>query len=209
VALGFESVPFLAHFNEGGEGGLAFRGFFAFALTTGEFDTVMVDGAFEEAVVIGTGGRDDVILGRLGGNRLKEFLKFAFGILERGNHGQSADCAMELTQDEFTGGIKTAIKKNRTEKGFKCIRESRRPVAAAVEFFTPTQDELLPEAKLAGVFGESAAIDQFGAGLRQRAFAKRWEILVEFASKDELEDGVAKEFEPLIGLDWNALLMGD
>jgi hypothetical protein len=78
--LGFEGVSFLAQFEESGEGGFAFGGFFAFALTPGEFDAIMVDGAFEEAVVVGTGGGDDMVLGRLGGKGLEQFLEFAFGI---------------------------------------------------------------------------------------------------------------------------------
>ncbi len=65
MALRFESVSFLAQFDEGGEGSFTFSGFLAFALTAGEFDAIMMDGAFKETVVIGAGGSDDVILGGL------------------------------------------------------------------------------------------------------------------------------------------------
>lgn len=87
MALRFESVSFLAQFDERGEGGFAFSGFFAFALAACEFDAIVMDGAFKDAVVIGAGGSDDVILGRLGGDGLEEFLEFALGIFQRRNDG--------------------------------------------------------------------------------------------------------------------------
>ena len=62
----FESVSFLAEFDEGCEGSFTFSGFFAFAMAAGEFDAIMMHGAFKKAVVIGAGGGDDVILGRVG-----------------------------------------------------------------------------------------------------------------------------------------------
>lgn len=67
MSLRLESVSFLAQFDEGCEGGFAFSGFFAFSVTAGEFDTVVVDGAFEKTIVIGTGSGDNVILRRLRG----------------------------------------------------------------------------------------------------------------------------------------------
>src|SRR5260370_27391298 len=130
VELGVESVSFLAQFDKGGEGGFAFGGFFTFALTAREFDAIMMDGAFKEAVVVGTSGRNDMILGRLGGNGLKEFLKFALGILECRNHRERADRAVKLAQDEFTGGIETAIEGNRTEQRCKSICGSGGTIAA-------------------------------------------------------------------------------
>ena len=78
-----------------------------------------------------------------------------------------------------------------------------------MEFFAPTEDEMLAEAKLPGVFGKRAAINEFGAGFRERALAKRGEILVELASENELKHSVTEEFEALVGLDRNALFMGD
>jgi hypothetical protein len=83
--LRFERVSFLAKFDERGEGGLAFCGFFAFTLTASQFDAVVLDGAFEEAVVIRARSGDDMILGSLGRKRLEQFLEFAFGIFECGD----------------------------------------------------------------------------------------------------------------------------
>jgi hypothetical protein len=140
---------------------------------------------------------------------LEQFLEFAFGVFECGDDRQGANSAMELAQNKFTGGIKAAVEKNRAEKGFESVRKSGRAVATTVEFFAPTEDEMLAEAKLAGVFCEGAAIDEFGAGFREGTFAEGGEILVELASKNELEDSITEEFEPLIGLDRNTLFVSD
>jgi hypothetical protein len=140
---------------------------------------------------------------------LEQFLKFAFGVLERRNDRKSADSPMELLKNEFTGGVKPAIKKNSAKKGFKGICERGGTISATVKFFASAQNEMFAQAKVASMFGEGAAIDKFGASFREGAFAERGEILVEFASQNELEDGVTEEFEALIGLDGNALFVGN
>jgi hypothetical protein len=78
-----------------------------------------------------------------------------------------------------------------------------------MEFFASTQDEMLAEAELPRVVSEGASIHKFSASFGERAFAKRWKILIELASENELEDSVAEEFEPLIGLDGHALFVGN
>ena len=51
-----------------GQGGFAFSGLFAFAMTTGQFDTLVKHRTFKHAVVIGAGSGNDAVLGRLGRN---------------------------------------------------------------------------------------------------------------------------------------------
>jgi len=120
--LRFESVSFLAQFDEGGESGFALGGFFAFALPAGQFDAVVMDRAFKEAVMIRPRGGYDIVLGRLGGNGLEQFLEFAFGIFERGDNRERTDHAVKLAKDEFTGCLKTPIEKNCAEKRFERVR---------------------------------------------------------------------------------------
>ena len=172
VALRFESVSLLAQFDEGGKGGFTFGSFFAFALATSEFDAVVLDCAFEETIVIGAGSGDDVILWRLRGKGLEQFLEFAFGIFERGDDRERTDHAMKLTKYELTGRLKTAIEKNRAEKRFERVRQSGRTLPAAVQFFASTQDEMFAEPELAGVVSEGAPIDQLGASFGERTFAE-------------------------------------
>ena len=83
MGLRFERVSFLAQFDEGRECGLAFGSLLTFTVTASEFDAVVLDGAFKEAVMIGASSGDDMILRRLGGKGLEQFLEFAFGIFER------------------------------------------------------------------------------------------------------------------------------
>lgn len=209
MALGFESVSFLAQLDERGKSRFAFGGFLAFALTAGEFDAIVMDSALKEPIVVRPRGGYDIILGRLGGDSLEKFLQFALGIFERGNDGQRADSAMKLAKDEFTGRIEATVEKNRPEQRFKSVRKSGSAVAATVEFFASAQDEMFAEAKLARVFGESAPINEFSAGFGQRAFAESRKILVKLASKNELEDGIAEELKALVGLDGNTLFVSD
>ena len=54
------------------------------------------------------------------------------------------------------------------------------------------------EVKRTGVFGQRAAVDEFGARLRQRAFIERGKLFVKFLRKDELQHGVAEKFQPLV-----------
>ena len=68
----------------------------------------------------------------------------------------------------------------------------------AARFLAATQDQMRAEVERAGVFGERAAIDEFGARLRQHAFIERGKVFVEFLREDELQHGVAEKFQPLI-----------
>ena len=68
---------------------------------------------------------------------------------------------------------------------------------------------MLAQAQVPGALGQGAAIDQLGAGLGERAFTEAGELLVQFAREHELQDGVAQEFEALVGLGGGALLMRD
>ena len=115
MALGFEGVSFLPKSDESGKGSFALGGFFAFTLAASEFDAIVLDRAFEKAVMIGTGSGDNVILGRLRGKGLEQFLEFALGIFECGYDRQGADDAMKLPQNEFARRLKPAIEKNRAE----------------------------------------------------------------------------------------------
>src|SRR3954451_11193715 len=116
---------------------------------------------------------------------------------------------MELAQNEFTGGIETAIEKNRAQKRFKSIRQRGRAFTSAVKFFASAENEMISQAELARVLSERAAIDQFGACLRQRPLPEGRKILVEFASQNELQDGITEEFQALVGLHGNALFVCD
>jgi hypothetical protein len=73
---------------------------------------------------------------------------------------------MKLAKDEFACRIEATVEKDRAEQRLESVRESGSAFAAAVEFFASAQDEMFAEAKLARVFGECTAIDEFSAGFR-------------------------------------------
>jgi hypothetical protein len=116
---------------------------------------------------------------------------------------------MKLAKNEFTGRFKAAIEENRAQKRFERVRQSGGTLASAMEFFASTQDEMLAKPELAGVFGKGASVDQLGPSFGERAFAEGRKILIELPSENELEHGVTEEFEPLVGLDGNALFVGN
>ena len=60
-----------------------------------------------------------------------------------------------------------------------------------------------------GALRERPAIDELRAGLGQRALVEGGELLIQLAREDELQDGVAKELEALIGLEGRVVLVGD
>lgn len=209
LVLGFERVFLLAQFGERGKRGFTFGGFFTFTLAASEFDPAMMHRALEDPIMVGTGRGNDVILGRLRGNRLKEFLQFALGVFQSWYYRECAHGTLKFPENEFTGGLEPAIKENCAEEGLERIGQGGRTLASAVEFLASADDQMLAEAKPSRVFGEGASIDQFCAGFGERTFTERREISIQFASEHKLKDRIAKEFQTLIGLERNTLLVRD
>ena len=54
------------------------------------------------------------------------------------------------------------------------------------------------EVKREGAFGEGAAVDKFGACLRQRPFVERGKFFIQFLRENQLQHGIAEKFQPLI-----------
>jgi hypothetical protein len=194
---------------ESGEGSLAFSVFFAFAAAAGEFAAVVVDGAFEDTVVVGAGDGGDMVLRSGGGGGLKEFLEFTLGVFEDGDGVYLGKGSAEMGGNEFFGVGKATVQENRAEDGFEGVGQGGGTVAAAVDLFAVTEDKELAEMEVAAFFGEGTAVDEFGAGFGELAFADVREFFVELAAEDELKNGVAKEFKALVVLHGHTLLVGD
>lgn len=194
---------------EGGAGGFAFGVFFALPAAAGEFPALVMDGAFEDAVVVRAAGGNHLVARGLGGVRLKIFLKFALGILEDGDVPKADEGFAKMVQHELPGGAETAIEKNRAQHRFEGIGERGGALAAAVGFLAAADDEIFAKAEEPAFFREGAAVDKFGAGLGERAFVVSGKFFVQLLREHELEDGVAEEFEALVVLGGRALLVGD
>src|ERR1043166_7516780 len=181
----------LAEPGKGGEGGFAFGGFFALALATGQFDSAMMDGTLEDAVVVGAGGRDDGIMRGLGGDSLEEVLEFAFGVFEDGNNGEAAEGVLELVQNKIAGGFKAAIEKDGAQERLEGVGQRRGALPATMLFLAATQEQVFAKAQTPAMLGQGAAIDHFGAGLGERAFADGGKLFIQLASEHELKDSIA------------------
>ena len=169
----------------------------------------MMHGAFENPVMVRAAGGDDVILRGFGRDGLQQLLQLALGVFENGNHREPAEGRLEFAENEVAGGLESAIEQDRAEQRLVSVGQRGGPFAAAMQFLAPAHDQVLAEAQVPGALGQGAAIDQFGAGLGQRAFAEGGELLIQLAREHKLQHGVAEEFEPLVGLHGRALLVGD
>ena len=87
---------FFAQLCQRRQGGFALGGFLAFALAARQFRSAVMHGALENPVVVRAGGGNDLILRRLGRDGLQQFLQFAFGVFENGNHREPAKGRLEL-----------------------------------------------------------------------------------------------------------------
>src|SRR5687768_1924540 len=108
----------LAKAGEGGGGGLAFGFFFAFAGAASQFGAEVVDGAFEDAVVVGAGHGGHLVLGWVGGLGLEDFLEFAFGVVEAGDGVELAEGVGKGVEDELAGGFVAAVQEDGAQEGF-------------------------------------------------------------------------------------------
>src|ERR1017187_10939925 len=104
------------------------------------------------------------------------------------------ESAFVLAKNESARLIETAVEKNRSEQRLERIRQRGRPLAPAIQIFAAAQHQMPAETELPALFGECAAVDQFGARLGQRAFAKRGKFFVELPCEHELQNGIAKKF---------------
>ena len=107
----------------------------------------MMDGAFEDAVVVRPGGGEHAVLRRFGGGRLQKFLQFALGIFKNWNDAELSKSGVKLPKDEFAGGVKTAIEKHSAKQRLESIGERRQSLATAVLAHRLVVD---PQAKFAG-----------------------------------------------------------
>ncbi len=169
----------------------------------------MVDGTLEDAVVVGAADVGDMVARRLRRAALEEFLQFALGVVDDGDVIEAGEGVVEMLGDEFLGGGITSIQENGADHRFESIGEGGGAFAAAVGIFASAQQQVLTEAQAAALFGEGPPVDQFGAGLGERPFAKGGKTNVKVAREDKLQHGVAEKLKALIVLRGRALFVRD
>ena len=115
----------------------------------------------------------------------------------------------EFAEDKFAGGFIAAVEIDGTEDGLESVAEGGRFFASAVFIFTVAEDEIGAEVEGAAAFGESGAVDEFGAGFGERAFVVVGKAGVKIVGEDEGQDGVAEKFETLVGLGAGVVFVGN
>ncbi len=189
--------------------GFALGCFFALATAASELDAGVKDGAFEDAIVVGAGGGNDRITRRFRGRGLQEFLQLALWVFKNGDYGELAEGAQEFPQNEFFGGLKSAIQEQCAEQSFERICQRRRPITSTGEFLATAQEEVAAEFEMTGALSQAAAVHEFCPSFGQRTFAESLKPLIKLPSKDQLQHRVAEEFEALICLHRQPLFVGD
>ncbi len=177
-------------------GGLALLFAFAFALS--EFAAFPEDAGDEGFEVLRAALVDDFVGGADGGDGLEEFLEAAFGVVVGGVDLEVFEEFAGFGQDDAADGDEVAIQIHGADEGLEGIGKGAGAVAAAVGFFAAAHHEVAAEAEALGQEAEAVARDDAGADLGQVAFGKAGELIEEVLGEDELEDGVAEEFEPLV-----------
>src|SRR4051812_45175135 len=132
---------FLFQGLEGGAGGLAFGRFFAFAHAAAQLCIPMQNNALKGAVMIGAGDGTHLVLRRLGGLGLEQFLKLALRIVQAGYLIELAKGGSEGAEDKFAHCFETSIEEDGSQQSFESVPESGSAVASTAGLFAAAEDE--------------------------------------------------------------------
>ncbi len=94
--------------------------------------------------------------------------------------------------------IQAAIEIEGGEQGFDRVGEQGGLAAASGFFLSPAKPEVAPQMQLVGAVQEMIGIDEMGAKLGKLTLLIGREALKKLLAGDQLQDGVAEEFELLI-----------
>lgn len=167
----------------------------------------MMDGAFENSVMIRAGHGYDAVLRSLRGSGLQELLQFTFRVFQYRNDVEASEGIVKLAKNKVLCRLEPAIEKNGAEQRFKGVGQRRTSIPSAVQFFPSAEDEMLAYAQLARALRQRTAIHQFGPALRKRAFTKIWKFFVQLARQDKLQYRIAEKLKTLIGFESDTLFV--
>lgn len=175
-----------------------FGGFFGTAAPATEFLILEVDGGVVGAVVVGAFRGEFAVFGSEAVMlRLGPFLELAFGVAGffgvAGIKGVFKDVA-----DGCAGLIDAAVEVDCSDDGFEGVFEHTVAVVGVVLALGFADAEGVGEPDVACEFCEGFTVDDLGAHTVEGAFVLFWFIAEEVFGDDEVEDGVAEEFEALV-----------
>ena len=131
--------------------------------------------------------------------RLEGFLQTALGIDLDGR--LVVDVRQQLArlrEHERPHDWQSAVQVHRPHERLEGVRQGGRALPAAVAFVAAAHHEVAAQVEAPRVDGEGLARDQPRAQLGQLAFARVAEPPEEVFAEQELQDGVAEVFEPLV-----------
>ncbi len=181
-------------------GGGFFFGFF-FGFSASGADEFFVDEQLDfEGAVVGFAfdGGDFVGDGFVAEFWLDEFLEAAFGVGELGAGFEGGADVAVPAEDGFFGGGEIAVEVEGADEGFEGVFEAGGAVLAVVLDFAAAHQEAFVESEVAGEIAEETAFGEDGAVFGEGAFAFVGVEGEEFLGEDEVENGVAEEFEALV-----------
>ena len=101
-------------------------------------------------------------------------------------------------QDDAADGDEIAVEIHGADERLESIGKRAGALASAVGLFAAPHHEVASDAEALGEDVEAVARDDAGADFGEVAFAEVGKLIEEILGEDELEDGVAEEFEALI-----------
>ena len=141
---------------------------------------------------------DDRICGADGGNGLEELLQPALGVVVGRVDFEVFEKFASLGEDDPADRDEIAIEIHGSNQGLEGIGQRAGPVPTAVGFFAAAHHEIAAEGEPVGQDAQAVARNDAGADFCEVALAELREQIEEIFGEDELENGVAEKFKPLI-----------
>ncbi len=180
-------------------GGGFFGEFFGGAAAGAEEAVLEVHGDFVGAgVVLAFDADDGVAEGVVAVLGLDEFLEAAFGVAAVFDDGEAVGEGAVEGEDDALRGREVAVEVEGADEGFEGVFARGGAGPATGGFFAGAEAQAGVELEVAGEAGEEDAVGEGGAAAAELAFAVGGVEAVERFGEDELEDGVAEEFEALV-----------
>ena len=183
-----------------GGGRVFLRFLFGMGGATADFDAVQNGDGYESRIMDRTGGFGQFIVDVRVKLFLAVVLELAFRVVFDGRL-DVVEHFVEIGEEreaDAAGFLQTAVEIDGTEEGLEQIAERRRLGAAAGGRFAFAEKQGEIQLELACVGDVGGLVRDVGADFREEAFVHVFERLEDVVRRDDLQDGVAKKFEPLV-----------
>ena len=160
---------------------------------------------FEALIVVRTGLASEDILQLLLGVLLDDLLELRLVVFER--DGLFLDGRHDEPEDELSGRVDGPVEIDGGDDRFKSIGHDGGSFSAAVLVLAFSEEEVVSEVDLLRELKEALFADGAGAQLGQSPLGDIAERVEEFVGRNEAEDRIAQELQPLVVLVSRALFV--